>query len=147
MIQGNLDTTNVLLGIMAVVSVLEALLLIGVGVGALLAYRRVMALVNGIEERQIAPAMARVNAILDNLKGVSATVKQETERVDHAIRATIGRVDDTADRVRSQVREKTSRVVGLVRGTRVAIETLLEGNGHDTRPGPHVSKAELWKER
>ena len=141
--QGNLDTTNVLLGIMAVVSVLEALLLIGVGVGALLAYRRVMTLVNGIEERQIAPAMARVNAILDNLKGVSATVKQETERVDHAIRATIGRVDDTADRVRSQVREKTSRVVGLVRGTRVAIETLLEGNGHDTRTSPHVSKAEL----
>ena len=141
--QGNLDTTNVLLGIMAVVSVLEALLLIGVGVGAWMAYRRVMTLVNGIEERQIAPAMARVNAILDNLKNVSATVKQETERVDNAIRATIDRVDDTADRVRSQVREKTSRVVGLVRGTRVAIETLLEGNGHDTRKAPHVSKPEL----
>jgi hypothetical protein len=141
--QGNLDTTNVLLGIMAAVSVLEALLLIGVGVGALMVYRRVMTLVNGIEERQIAPAMARVNVILDNLKNVSATVKQETERVDHAIRATIDRVDDTADRVRSQVREKTSRVVGLVRGTRVAIETLLEGNGHDSRTGPHVSKSEL----
>jgi hypothetical protein len=143
MMQGNLDTTNVLLGIMAVVSVLEALLLIGVGVSALLAYRRVMTLVNGIEQRQIAPAMARVNAILDNLKNVSATVKQETERVDHAIRATMDRVDDTADRVRSQVRDKTSRVVGLVRGTRVAIETLLEGNGHDTRTAPHESKAEL----
>ncbi len=102
--QGNLDTTNLLLGIMAVVSVLEALLLIGVGVGAMMAYRRVMTLVNGIEERQIAPAMARVNAILDNLKNVSATVKQETERVDQAIRATIDRVDDTADRMRSQVR-------------------------------------------
>ena len=140
--QGNLDTTNVLLGIMAAVSVLEALLLIGVGVGALMVYRRVMTLVTGIEERQIAPAMARVNVILDNLKNVSATVKQETERVDHAIRATIDRVDDTADRLRSQVREKTSRVVGLVRGTRVAIETLLEGNGHDTRTA-HVSKSEL----
>jgi len=142
--QGNLDTTNVLLGIMAVVSVLEALLLIGVGVGALRAYRRIMTLVNGIEERQIAPAMARVNAILDNLKNVSATVQQETERVDHAIRATIDRVDDTADRMRSQVREKASRVVGLVRGARVAIETLLERNGHDdTRTAPHESKADL----
>lgn len=141
--QGNLDTTNVFLGIMAVVSVLEALLLIGVGVGALLVYRRVMTLANDIEERQIAPAMTRVNVILDNLKGVSATVKQETDRVDHAIRATIDRVDDTADRVRSQVREKTSRVVGLVRGTRVAIEALLEGNGHDARTAPHVSKTQL----
>lgn len=141
--QGNLDTTNLLLGIMAAVSVLEALLLIGVGVGATMAYRRVMTLVNGIEERQIAPAMARVNAILDNLRNVSATVKEETERVDQAIRATIDRVDDTADRMRSQVRQKTSRVVGLVRGTRVAIETLLEGNGHDdTRTAPHVPKTE-----
>jgi hypothetical protein len=141
--QGNLDTTNLLLGIMAVVSVLEALVLIGLGVGAMMAYRRVMTLVNGIEERQIAPAMARVNTILDNLKNVSATVKQETERVDHAIRATIDRVDDTADRMRSQVREKTSRVVGLVRGTRVAIETLLEGNGHDTRTGQHGPTTDL----
>ena len=141
--QGNLDTTNLLLGVMAVLSVLEALLLIGVGVGALRAYRRVMTLVNGIEERHISPTMARVNAILDNLNNVSATVKQETERVDHAIRATIDRVDDTADRMRSRVREKTSRVVGLVRGARVAIEALLEGNGHDTRTAPHVSKTEL----
>jgi ABC-type transporter Mla subunit MlaD len=93
-------------------------------------YRRVMTLVNGIEERQIAPAMARINSILDNLKDVSATVKQETDRVDHAIRATIDRVDDTADRMRSRVRSKTSRVIGMVRGARVAIETLLEGNGH-----------------
>ena len=141
--QGNLDTTNLLLGVMAVLSLLEALLLIGVGVGALRAYRRVMTLVNGIEERHISPTMARVNAILDNLNNVSATVKQETERVDHAIRATIDRVDDTADRMRSQVREKTSRVVGLVRGARVAIEALLEGNGDDTRTAPHVSKTEL----
>ena len=140
--QGNLDTTNVLLGIMAVVSVLEALLLIGVGVGAWMAYRRVMTLVNGIEERQIAPAMARVNAILDHFKTVTATVKQETERVDQAIHATIDRVDETADRMRSKVRAKTSRVVGLVRGTRVAIETLLEGNGHG-RKEPDVSQAEL----
>ena len=140
--QGSLDTTNLLLGIMAVVSVLEALLLIGMGVGAMMAYRRVMTLVNGIEERHISPTMARVNAILDNLNNVSATVKQETERVDHAIRATIDRVDDTADRMRSQVRQKTSRVVGLVRGTRVAIEALLEGNGHDTRMAPHAPKTE-----
>jgi hypothetical protein len=143
MMQGNLDTTNLFLGIMAAISVLEGLLLIGVGVGAWMVYRRVMTLVNGIEERQIAPAMARINSILDNLKDVSATVKQETDRVDHAIRATIDRVDDTADRMRSQVRSKTSRVIGMVRGARVAIETLLEGNGHGSESAPHVSRGKL----
>lgn len=120
-----LDTTNILLGIMAAVSVLEALVLIGIGVGAYLAYSRVMTLVNGIEERQVAPAMARVNAILDDVKVVSEKVKEEAERVDTAIRTTMDRVDDTADRVRSNVRAKTSRIVGIVRGARVALEQIL----------------------
>ncbi len=120
-----LGTTNLLLGIMAAVSVLEALLLIGAGVGGFLVYRRVMELVNGLETRQVAPAMARVNAILDDVKGVTTKVKEETERVDQAIRTTMDRVDDTADRVRSNVRAKTSRLVGVLRGLRVAMEHML----------------------
>jgi hypothetical protein len=121
----DLGTTNVILGIMAAVSVLEALVVIGIGVGGYLVYKRVMALVNGLEERQVAPAMARVNAILDDAKVVSSRVREETERVDTAIRTTMDRVDDTADRMRSNVRAKTSRIVGIVRGARVALEHIL----------------------
>jgi len=122
---GELGTTNLLLGIMAAMSVLEALAIIGLGIAGFMVYRRVMDLVNGLETRQIAPAMGRVNAILDDVKVVTAKVKEETERVDQAIHRTIGRVDDTADRVRSNVREKTSRVIGFVRGLRVAMESML----------------------
>lgn len=122
---GELGTTNLLLGIMAAVSVLEALLVIGMGIAGFIVYRRVMDLVNGLETRQVAPAMARVNAILDDVRGVTAKVKEETERVDQAIRTTIDRVDDTADRVRYNVRAKTSRVVGFIRGLRVAMESML----------------------
>jgi len=120
-----LGTTNLLLGVMAAVSVLEALAIIGLGIAGFMVYRRVMELVNGLEARQIAPAMGRVNAILDDVKVVTAKVKEETERVDHAIHRTIDRVDDTADRVRSNVRERTSRVIGFVRGLRVAMESML----------------------
>jgi flavin-binding protein dodecin len=123
---GELGTTNLLLGIMAAVSVLEALALIGMGVAGFMVYQRVMELVNNLEARQIAPAMGRVNAILDDVKIVSAKVKEETDRVDQAIHRTIDRVDDTADRVRWNVREKTSRVVGFVRGLRVAMEAILQ---------------------
>jgi pyrimidine operon attenuation protein/uracil phosphoribosyltransferase len=121
----NLGTTNIFLGIMAAVSLLEALVIVGIGVGAYLLYKRVMELVNGLEQRQVAPAMARVNAILDDVKVVSTRVKEETERVDQAIRTTMDRVDDTADRVRSNVRAKTSRLVGVLRGVRVAVESML----------------------
>jgi len=122
---GELGTTNLLLGIMAAVSVLEALVIMGLGVAGFIAYRRVMELVAGLESRQVAPAMARVNAILDDVKAVSTKVKEETERVDQAIHSTMDRIDDTADRVRSNVRAKTSRLVGFVRGLRVAIEGML----------------------
>jgi len=122
---GELGTTNLLLGIMAAVSVLEALVIMGLGVAGFVAYRRVMELVAGLESRQVAPAMARVNAILDDVKAVSTRVKEETERVDQAIHSTMDRIDDTADRVRSNVRAKTSRLVGFVRGLRVAIEGML----------------------
>lgn len=132
----DLQTTNLILGIMAAVSVLEALVIIGAGIAGYLAYSRVMTLVHDLELRQVGPAMARVNAILDDVKGVTTKVKEETERVDQAIHTTIDRIDDTADRVRNNVRVKTSRVVGVMRGVRVAIESLLE----DRDPGqqPHT---------
>ena len=123
--EAQLGTTNLLLGIMAAVSLLQALLLIGAGIAGWTLYQRVTALMADLEQRHVAPVMSTVNAILDDVRGVTTTVKEETERVDYALRSTIHRVDDTADRVRSNVRAKTSRVVGFVRGVRVAIETML----------------------
>src|SRR5262245_17876495 len=110
-----LGTTNVMLGVIAAASVIEAIVIIGLGVAGFTAYRRVMTLVDELELRQVAPAMARVNAILDDVKGVTNKVVDGAERID-----------DTAERVRHNVRVRTSRVVGAIRGVRVAIETLLE---------------------
>ena len=127
-----LGTTNLLLGIMAAVSVLEARVIIGMGIAGFMVYKKVSALVDrgmvlaeGIEARQVAPAMMRVNAILDDVRDVTTKVKEETERVDHAINSTIDRIDDTADRVRSNVRAKTSALVGFLRGARMTLEGLL----------------------
>lgn len=122
--QPDLGTTNLLLGIMTVVSVLEALVVVGIGVAGWMMYRRVMALVNGLEDRHIVPLLARVDAILDDVKGVTEKVKEETDRVDHAIRATMDRVDDTAARVRANVRSKASRFVGFILGLRAVIEVI-----------------------
>jgi hypothetical protein len=111
---GELGTTNLLLGIMAAVSLLEAFVIIGMGIAGLVMYRRVMTLADDLEVRQVAPAMARVNAILDDVKVVTA-----------GIHHTMDGIDDTAHRVRSNVRAKTSHVVGIVRGLRVVIEGML----------------------
>ena len=134
---------------MAVVSVLEALVVIGLGVAGWMAYRQVMELVNGLEQRHIVPLRARVDAILDDVKGVTEKVKEETDRVDHAIRTTMDRVDDTADRVRANVRAKTSRVVGFVRGMRAVIEGILQltASAAGERSGENLNEQEAFNGR
>ena len=126
----NLHTTNLFLGVMAVVSVLEALLLIGMGIGGFIVYRKVMQLVNDLEARQIAPLREKVDAILIDVKTVTARVSQQTERVDHAISGTIHRVDETADRVKGSVRDKVNQAVGVLRGIRAVITSVI-GNGSE----------------
>jgi hypothetical protein len=128
---GDLGTTNILLGIMAAVSVLEALLLIGIGIGGFMVYRRVMQLVTDLETRQIAPLREKVDAILLDVKSVTARVSQQTERVDHAISGTIHRVDETAGHITYTVKDKVNQVIGIMRGLRAVITSII---GHDHEP-------------
>ena len=116
--------------IIAVVSMLQALLFIGLCVGGFLIYSRVMALINDLEARQIAPLREKVDAILVDVKGITARVNQQTERVDHAITGTIDRVDYTAGRVRAGVHDKVNQVAGVVRGVRAVIMSLLHTESH-----------------
>lgn len=129
----DLSTTNLLLGIMAAVSVLQGLLLIGAGVAGFLAYKRVMQLVSDLEARQIAPLRAKVEDILGDVKTVTARVTQQTERVDSAISGTMDRVDETAERVKHSVMDKVSQATGVVRGIRAVVASVLTnvspGNG------------------
>jgi hypothetical protein len=127
---GDLQSLSVPLWIMAVVSVLQALVLIGAGVAGYLAYSRVMTVVNDLETRQIAPLREKVDGILVDVKSITARVSQQTERVDHAISGTIERVDDTATRVRAGVHDKVSQAVGVVRGVRAVIMSLLQRESH-----------------
>ena len=132
----NLDTTNMWLAIMAIVSLLEALLLVGIGIGAFLAYRRIMQLVTDLEARQIAPVREKVDAILGDVKAVTARVSQQTERVNHAISDTMERVDDTAGRVTGSVRDKVNHAVGLARGIRAVVMSVLGHDGRHEPPAP-----------
>ena len=81
----DLTTTNVLLGIMAAVSVLEAIAVLGVCLGLAFVYRRLVQAIENVETRHVAPATARVNAILDDVKSVTSTIKGETSRMNQLL--------------------------------------------------------------
>jgi hypothetical protein len=125
----DLSTTNVLLGIMAAVSVLQALVLIGAGIAGFIVYRRVTQLVNDLEVRHVEPLRERVDAILADVKTVTSRVSHETERVDQAINGTMDRIDETAERVRHSVRDKVNQAAGVVRGIRAIVASVLSSAG------------------
>ena len=94
----DLTTTNVLLGILAAVSVLEAMAVLGVFLGAAFIYHRLMKTIDGIESRHLAPATVRVNAILDDIKSVTSTVKDETSRLNQLLDWILGAIGRRRER-------------------------------------------------
>ena len=130
----DLGTTNTFLGIMAVVSILEALLLIGMGVGGFLMFRRVMQLINDLEARQIAPLREKVDGILGDVRTVTASISQQTARVNHAITGTMDRVDDTAHRVSGTVSDSINQVVGVARGVLAVVSSLFSTHSKHEPP-------------
>jgi hypothetical protein len=143
MVDGNLNTTNVLLGIMAAVSVLEAIALVVAGIMGWKLYAQAMQTIREVEERQVAPLVAKVNTlmttvdgILVDVKGITSRVEQQTERVNSAISTTIDRVDETADRVKNSLAYRVQRMVNVVNGVRAVFGTLFNGQTrrHATTP-------------
>src|SRR5215813_14184793 len=120
---------------MAAASVLETLVLVGVSIAALIIYRNVMEVVRGVESHHIAPAMMRLDAILDDVKDVTAKIRGNAKEDDQAIHSTVHQVGRTAERVQSNVRAKTSRIVRIVRGVRTALEHLFTSSGKRREPG------------
>lgn len=78
----DLTTTNTFLAIMAGVSVLLGAVVVAVLVAVMLLCRGVLQAVRRLENQQLTPEMARVNAILEDVHGMTSTVRTETGRLD-----------------------------------------------------------------
>ena len=132
MFEGNLDTTNIFLGIMAFVSLLQALVIIGIAIVGYRLYSRAMQTITSIEERQIAPLaqraqalMSTVDGILGDVKGLTSRVRGRTEQVDAAIDDTMHRVDETAGRMRASVSSRVHGLMGMAQGVAAVMQALL----------------------
>jgi hypothetical protein len=63
-------------------SVLEALVVIGLFAGGVMMFRRMMGAFAHIEEHQIAPAAKRITEILDDVKSVTDVAKRAAARAE-----------------------------------------------------------------
>ena len=131
MVNLDMETTNWLLGVIAVASAVQTLMLIGLAITSYRLYRQVGTTVADLETRHVAPLRRQVDGILTDVQAIATRVSHQTERVDQAINGAIGQVDETADRLKDTVREKVSQATGVVRGIRAIIASLLT-----TEPAP-----------
>jgi len=155
----DLTTTNILLGIMAVVSLIEGLALVAAGIMGMRMYRQVTEQIQAVEQRHLVPLTNHVlpllddakklttqaSPVIDEAKVVMQSVQRMAERVEHSlsridnsVQGTIDTAEHAVDRVQVGARKTAGTLVGVVRGVRTAIETFLtdQPNGAGSRYAP-----------
>src|SRR6476620_11175370 len=81
----DLTMTNVWLGMLAVISLIEFLMIAALGLLAYKAYKQMMTVVENVERMHIAPVRARVDAILDEVEIITGRVKHAQNSVSAAL--------------------------------------------------------------
>jgi hypothetical protein len=119
----NLTTTNVWLGILAVVSLIEFLMLVAAGLLGYKMYTRVMTTLDTVERVHIAPLRVRVDGILDEVQAVTNKVKHVQDSVADALRHVTG----TGSVVAGAVKSRTWPIIGVLQGLKTAATVLKNG--------------------
>jgi hypothetical protein len=130
----SLSTTNVWLGILAVVSLIEFLMILAAGYFGYRMYRQVMTTIETVERVHIAPLRARVDGILDEVQAVTNKMRHAQAAVTDALRHVTGAGREVAGAVKS----RTWPIVGIIQGIKTAASTVIR-NGkkeHDRSYGP-----------
>ncbi len=122
-----LATTNVLIGVMMAMSVVQTLLIVVAGIAAFGLYRRFATLLSSLDVREMRQTVTKVNGILDEVKAVLQRVDRSVERVDAALHSSM----DAAEALGSGVRAKTRWIAGASRGLSVLIRELLRSRLHE----------------
>jgi hypothetical protein len=120
----DLTTTNVLLGILAAVSVLQMTGLIVFAVKAWGAYQRGLERIDALErkaEQALAPFAERASVILDRVDRVSERVDHGTEKLDHALAVTSQGAQLAMTAVNGNVQRTAAFAAALASGGRAAI--------------------------
>jgi hypothetical protein len=120
----DLTTTNLLLGILAGVAVLQMSVLIAGGVIAWRTYNRTMDRVEALEQRvqnAVAPLAARASIIMDRLDRVAERVDHGTEKLDYALALTSHGAQVAMTAVNGNVQRTAALAAALASGGRAAL--------------------------
>lgn len=108
------------LGVIAIATVVQVLLLVGGAIAAVVAYRRTIGVIEDMKKQVIAPVALRVNATLDDMQDVISRVKA----ADHDVRALLTSTGNRAGRAASAVATSLWPALGVGKGVWAAAKML-----------------------
>lgn len=113
----DLGTTNFWLTLIAIASLGQFVLLIGMGLVAYRAWRTMSQRLDDFQRLQLDPVMGRVNAVLDDAREVIDRVR----RADDGVRRALDRTGAAVQWAAWAARSRAWPVVGIIRGVRAAL--------------------------
>jgi hypothetical protein len=113
----DLGTTNFWLTLIAVASFGQLALLIVGGVVAYRSWRGMSERLDDFQRRQLAPAMGRLNAVLDDARDVL----DRARRADDGVRRALDRTGAAVERAGWAARSRLWPMLGIIRGVRAAL--------------------------
>jgi hypothetical protein len=134
MSSADLGTTNLWLALIAISSVAQLLMVLGVCIAAIRFSRRIERAVERIKKDHIAPVSDRAHKVIDEVEDVMARVRT----IDNDVRRTLSRVGDGVGVATAAVRTRLWPVLGLLRGLRAGISTLAHA---PERPAPRSARS------
>ena len=128
----DLTWTNTWLGILAVISLIQFLVMCVAGFLAYRMYQKTMATIETVERVHIAPLRARVDSLLDQVQQMTDKVMYAQESISEALHHVTG----TGSAVAGAVKSKAWPLVGILQGLK-SVAAAMMGNGrheHTDRP-------------
>ena len=116
----DLGTTNVWLALIAIASILQLLIVIGLLIGSYRLFRRLEKSVDRISDELIAPVSVRAHKFLDEAEDLMARARS----FDDGVRRTLSRVGDGVDVASAVMKTRFWPVIGLLRGVKAGLSTL-----------------------
>jgi len=119
-----LDTTNAILIVLAAMSVVQTLVVIGLAIGA----RRAYVATTRTLDTKLSPALLRLEGVLNNLEHTSAVVRTRTDDVSRAL----DRVQSTAGHLGSMMWPRAAVAVGVAGGVLGALKRWRAARGRQS---------------
>jgi hypothetical protein len=133
----DLGTTNVWLAVIAIVSLVQLLLVVGLVVAAIGFFRRIEKTIDRITEQHIAPISARANKVMDDVEDVMARVQS----FDDGMRRTLSKVGAGVSVATLTIGSRFWPVVGVLKGLKAGLASLKRAPGNRAaRPSGKVTK-------